>query len=103
MKHVQMWLWATENGEASHIERWSNEKSPQHYHIRELRAPLILHCRDVVTESNRVQKTGTTNKMLVNITIFGVIVDILLLKQNLYVPSMWAANVYFPLDSRSPL
>jgi hypothetical protein len=25
----------------------------------------------VVTESNRVQKTGTTNKMLVNITIFG--------------------------------
>lgn len=40
---------------------------------------------------------------IVNITILGVMVDILLLKQNLYVPSMWAANVYFPLDSRSPL
>ena len=46
---------------------------------------------------------GASPMSIVNITILGVMVDILLLKQNLYVPSMCAATEYFPLDSRSPL
>jgi hypothetical protein len=35
-------------------------------------------------------------------TILGVMEDIWLLKQYLYRPSMCAAKVYLPLDSRSP-
>ena len=40
---------------------------------------------------------------MLNMTILGVIVDIWLPKQNLYVPSMWATNVYLPFDSFAPL
>lgn len=46
---------------------------------------------------------GTSPTIMLNIIIFGVMVGILLLKQNLYIPSMWAVNVYLLLDSLSPL
>jgi hypothetical protein len=42
---------------------------------------------------------GLSETSMLNITILVVIEDILLLKQYLYSPSMWAAKVYFPLDS----
>ena len=45
---------------------------------------------------------GCSPTSILNITTFGVIVDILLLKQYLYTPSEWAANVYLPLASRLP-
>ena len=45
---------------------------------------------------------GLSPMSIENMTVLGVMVDILLLKQYLYIPSIWAANVYLPLDSLSP-
>ena len=45
---------------------------------------------------------GVSPMSIENMTILGVMVDIWLEKQYLYTPSMCAANVYLPFDSRSP-
>ena len=49
-----------------------------------------------------VASLGASPMSMLNMTIFGVMVDIWLEKQYWYTPSMWAAKVYLPLDSLSP-
>lgn len=46
---------------------------------------------------------GFSPRSIENMTIFGVIEDILLLKQYVYTPSVWALRVNLPFDSLSPL
>ena len=73
-----------------------------------VRRPLKLALPSVLSAPPAAGKcgwpggSGILATSIVNNTTFGVIVDILFEKQYVYSPSMCAANVYLPDDSRSP-